>query len=482
MSVDVNSLLKDDTASGPLLRGDTFVNNNLNGIYIRGQVGSGLAEATNATNTTFAGQTYVLDDPYPYLLTTRLDIGDQLEVETAGVQDPNPGNNSFFVNPGMLVKFQRGAGVLDGTNVPMTNTSRSTLNIGDTTYISEFNSNLLINPSTSGFKANSALLAKALFTSFYDDAASTTYTDPISGVTRTVVAALSSVPNGAGTLQPNPGNANVPDASRWGGITIQSGDIGVINSGIFRYGGGAINTGEGTGTQHVLEVGGDSNIATGAYISVTNNTFTDDTDVPINLQPDSLQAGDPTRPLLTGDPFIRGNTFIRNDYNAVGVQGGTAGPEHPANEAVSDTWTGSDFTYLLRDTIVVGPTQRNSILPPTAGGLTTLPAANVTLTLQSTLPGTVLADGTVVPAPGIPLVIKMLTQADAPPTEADGVTPPPAPTRSIGAGPVSSSASMTAPIRPPRSKTTSTTATTARSGSWGFRAISRPGRFVCPSS
>ena len=44
LSVDVDSLRQDDTASGPLLRADTFLDDGLNGIYIRAE-SNGVAEA-----------------------------------------------------------------------------------------------------------------------------------------------------------------------------------------------------------------------------------------------------------------------------------------------------------------------------------------------------------------------------------------------------------------------------------------------------
>ena len=410
LSVDVDSLRKDDIASGPLFRNLTLTGNNLNGIYVRAQVASGRAEPTNATNLAGDGYTYAMDDPYPYLFTSRLTLGSRLQVETSGQQSNTA--DSLFVDPGMLVKFSRGAGIGVASN--------ATINIGDRTYISQYFSNSQFGPTTPGFKANSAQLAKALFTSLSDDVATTNYTDPISGATRTVVAPLIVSVNGAGSNQPTP--TNVPNGSRWGGISIANGAIGVINSAVFRYGGGEINTDNGTGTQHVLEIGSDGS-TTGAHLSITNNTFDSNIDVPINLSPNAIRAGDPTRPLLTGNPFIKSNTFVRNGYNAVGVQGGTPGPDHPANLTVNSTWTGGDYTYLLRDTIVVGPQQQNGRLAPPPATLSTPPPVGLTLTLQSTLPGTVLADGTVVAAPGIPLVIKTQSTPGAVPAETSGVAP-----------------------------------------------------------
>ena len=399
ISADFDSLYQDDVAAGPLLRNDAIANNGLNGILIRAQVGSGAAQATNATDVSNGNagvrRNYVINNPYPYLLTSRLVLGQEQLVETGGVQANIA--DRLYVAPGMIVKVIRGGGIdVSGAG---------SINTGDRTYINEFDAGT-DNPTLAGFRANSAALANALFTSINDDTATTTFTDPATGAIRTVVPALPALPNGAGVNQPTV--SNVPDVSRWGGIAIASGSIAVLNSTIFRYGGGSINTSGGTGTRHLLEVGGSD--FDGAHISVTNNTFVANTDTAINLSAEALLAGDATRPLVSGNPFIHGNVFQSNDINGVGVTGGQLpGPLFPSNLNHSSIWTGSDFTYVLRDTIVLGPVSGGGLLPPpSATGFVPEPSPSVVLTLQSTLPGTLLADGTVVAGPGVPLIIKEL--------------------------------------------------------------------------
>ena len=430
LSVNVDALRADDVAQGPLIRNDQFLNNGLNGIYIRGQVASGVAEPTDSvvypSNPSVRGGTanYVLNSPYPYLLTTRMIVGENL-VEQDNTQAFN--NDRLYVVPGSLVKFQHGAAleVLPGAS----------LNVGDQTYIKEYDNDHLIGPTygatlpngqpnplagqkNPNFKANSALLAQVVFTSLNDDSATTSYFDPITQVTTQIVAALPSLPGGSGALQPTP--TLVPDEARWGGVTIDSGAVGVINSTNLRYGGGLINTAGGSATQHVLELGGGGQ---GSRSSITNNLFTNDSDVPVNLSPNALLAADPSRPLNSGDPFIHGNVFLRNDFNGVGVQGGT-GNVNRSNLSVNSVWTGSDFTYILRDTIVLAGGFLN-IPSNLATTLLPEPKPAITLTLQSTLPGTILADGTTVAAPGVPLIIKLMTTGAQPPSEMSGVTPTP---------------------------------------------------------
>ncbi|WP_435005816.1 Ig-like domain-containing protein [Tundrisphaera lichenicola] len=398
ISVDVDSLRADDIAQGPLIRNDSFLRNGLNGIYIRAE-SSGIAEATNAVsypnNPSTAGgaRNYVLDDPYPYLLTSRLVLGQSLVQETGGTQANLA--NRLYINPGMILKFSR------GSSLELVNSGAS-LNVGDQTYIREFDANNSVGPNSPGFVANSPNLAQAILTSINDDAATTFFFDPISQIRTTIVQPLPAVPGGSGILQPKPGA--VPDAARWGGVTVASGAVAVINSTNLRYGGGSVNSGSGTGTQHVLEL---LNGNSGAKISVTNNVFSDNADAPINAQPNSFLAADPQRPLQSGNPFIHGNVFTGNDLNGVSVQGGTDGINRP-NLTVDSVWAGSDFTYILRNTIVLAGFNTNSL--PNGGdtAFQAIPSPAITLTLQSTLQGTVLADGSTVGAPGVPLIVKLL--------------------------------------------------------------------------
>jgi len=438
LSVDVDSLRQDDTASGPLLRGDSFIDDGLNGIYIRAQL-SGLAEPTNAvayaSNPSALGgaRNYILNDPYPYLLTSVLVVGQQLQVETGGNQ--NGTADRLYVNPGMLVKFEHGA-ALEVVS------SSASLNVGDQTYIREYDADHTVGPifpallpngqanpragqPNPNFKANSSALAKVIFTSLNDDTASTSFFDPISQTTTTIVQPLPAVPGGSGGLQPTPGK--VPDLARWGGVSIAAGSVGVINSTILRYGGGAVNTAIGTGTLQALTLN-PGNDTLGSHVSITNNEFDDNSNDPttgnlnaaISIQPNGILAGDPQRPLLSGDPFIHGNVMLRNGYNAVEVLNYRTSilPFHPANLNVNSTWTGGDYSYLLRNTIVLSGGVPNF---PSSTQLVAPPTPFVTLTLQATLPGTVLADGTAVAAPGVPLIVKLQGGIAS---EAPGVNPP----------------------------------------------------------
>jgi hypothetical protein len=417
LSSDVDSLRADDVAHGPLIRNDQFVNNGLNGIYIRANVGYGVAEPTDAesypTNTTYGGSNYVFNNPYPYLLTSKMQIGEQLAIETSAVTNTT---DRLSIIPGSLVKFETGAWLEIGQDdgFGLNQGTSASLVVGDPTYINEYDNNNNISPSSPGFKANSSQLAKVIFTSFNDNAATTSYTDPVTQVVTTIVAALPALP--ASALTPAPAKGD------WGGIQLDAGSRDTINSAIFNYGGGFINTPAGASTLHALEL--NRSDAEGSFVSITNNNFNNNADVPINTSPNVWLATDPSRPLSSGAPFIHGNVFIGNDDNGVGVQGGTlhnAGSAgNYANLDVNSVWSGSDFTYFLRDTIVLAGGIPQA---PPANRLVATPTPIVDLTLQSTLPGTVLADGTTVAAPGVPLIIKLLNVGSQPQAETLGAVP-----------------------------------------------------------
>ena len=57
----------------------------------------------------------------------------------------------------------------------------------------------------------------------------------------------------------------------------------------------------------------------GTHAIVTNNDFFDNLDTAMQIEPNGLLAGDPLRPLLSGNPFFRGNVMQRNDINGMAV-------------------------------------------------------------------------------------------------------------------------------------------------------------------
>ena len=243
--------------------------------------------------------------------------------------------------------------------------------------------------------------------------------------------------NSKGTNQPTPGN--VPELARWWSLGIQSGAVAVINDAEFRYGGGQLNGPDQTlPSQSVLAF--ITNVTAlnstfsdaGTHAIITHNNFFDNLDTAMQIEPDGLLAADPLRPLQSGNPFFRDNLMQRNDIDGMAVvtsrtylvsadrthvlrpsgrQPGAGG----VNQTVNAVWDDTDLTYVLRGTVVLagystfsGPFGGNKLPVPstTTYGAEQTPA--ITLTIQSALPGTLLADGETIARPGESVLVKML--------------------------------------------------------------------------
>ena len=264
ISADVDSLREDTLGRGLLVRRTNVSNNSLNGIWIRPNL-NGVAAPTNATTAPF-NAAYTLDDPLPYILTSQLITGQTYQVESGSTS----GNAiRLYIQPGMILKSQRGAGIVG---------RGGSINIGDRTYIRQYDANPSIAPTTPGFLPSNSGDARVILTSLFDDNATSFYVDPQTGLATTIVPAIDS-DNGGPVFLPTPGN--VPSQARWGGVTVPSGTRAVIDEVNFLYGGGPLNTEGGTDPlRPALTLTG-----TGANVSVTNNDFLDNLDAAIRIQP-----------------------------------------------------------------------------------------------------------------------------------------------------------------------------------------------------
>src|SRR5262249_14452264 len=156
---------------------------------------------------------YTLDDPLPYILTSQVLIGQELLQNTGG--QTQFVNARLYIQPGMLIKSQRGAGIAVVNN-------DASINIGSRTYINQFDANPNVSPDDAGFKANPATDARVLLTSIYDNAAFTFFFDP-STQQNTIIVPQTDAANSNGANQPTPGN--VPALARWGSVSVQSGAV-----------------------------------------------------------------------------------------------------------------------------------------------------------------------------------------------------------------------------------------------------------------
>ncbi|SIO62070.1 Subtilase family protein [Singulisphaera sp. GP187] len=440
ISADFDSFREDDIARGPLIRRTITSQNSLNGILVRAD-SSGVAQQTDAIlypdNPASLGGTrnYVFDDPLPIILVSQLLVGQQLLQDTGG-QTSFVGSR-LYIQPGMLVKSQRGAGIA------VVNYEAS-MNIGSRTYINQYDADHNVSPNSPGFKANSADDAKVLFTSLYDNVASTSYFDPSTQQTTIIVPAIDSG-NSNGANQPSPNN--VPTLARWGSVSYQSGAVGVVNRAEFRYGGGLVNgPGVSVPNQSVLAfitsdtplnirggltAGGKLVSELGTHVMVTNNDFFDNLDTAMQIEPNGLMAGDAIRPLLSGHPYFRGNVMQRNDIDGLAVVTSNVfqvvtDPNQPirriertfgsggTNLTVNSVWDSTDLTYVLRGSVVLaGDYDRfslNNTAPlPDPTKFVEERKPHITLTVQSALPDTLLADGTKIGRPGETALVKLMS-------------------------------------------------------------------------
>lgn len=421
ISGDLDSFREDDLYRGPTIRNTTLTGNSINGIQIRALPQTGMIEQTNAQKfvsqpaAAGADRIFTLANPLPYVLTAPMLVGEAYSFDN---QSRSAVVNRLYVQPGMLVKS------VPGVTIGAINTGAS-INVGDRTYIKQYDLNNAITPNTPGFQYNPHS-ARPVFTSIYDDDAFTQYVDPVTLLARTIVAA-GDTNNDGGASKLIPGQA-VPLNKRWGGIEIQAGSKAVIDQADFRFGGGAANGPARTiQSQSVLAFTMQSQLSAftnaapaGAFVMVTDNNFNDNFDAAMQIAPNGLLAADPLTPLTSGHPFFRRNVMVNNDINGLAVVTSrgydtvnfarpTEGvmPNGSSNQTVSATWDSTDLTYVVRGSIVVsGYSQFNAPMPDATTYGTVLAPRNV-LTIQSAVPGALLADGSSVSSSGESVIVKL---------------------------------------------------------------------------
>ncbi|MDR3620298.1 MAG: S8 family serine peptidase, partial [Paludisphaera borealis] len=416
IGADMDSFLENEVARGPNIRRVTVVNNSLNGIWLLAQ-NNGFIQPTDATpmadNPSSLGgsQNYAFFQSLPIIVLAQLVVGQQYNVNTGG--NTSWITDRLYVDSGTMMKFNR------GSSIAVLNPG-SSINVGSRDYITKFDINNSYGPGTGNFAALSANDPQVLFTSIYDDLATT-------------------------TLVPQPINVTGETSPRtlgpimWGSIGIQSGALAVMNAATFRYGGGSVNTQQFTlPSQSVLSFINYQSFfnvpfltnSLGTRVYITNNNFYNNFDAAMQIEPDGLLAGDPLHPLVSGHPFLHGNVMQGNGIDGLAVlaarsylldpQGGYSyiGPKeanlnpYASNQSVNALWDLTDITYVVRGTIVLAGSSNGGGAAPVPNPTTyTAPPAPVTsLTIQSAIPGTVLADGSVIPSPGASVVVKLLSE------------------------------------------------------------------------
>ena len=169
IGADFDSFIEDDTARGPLIRQVSVSDNSLNGIWLTSQA-NGLIEPTSAmpypTNPSTLGgsQNYTLDEPLPFIVLAQLIVGQEQLVNTGG--STSWIGNRLYIEPGVMIKFGRGS-ALDVLN------PAASLNVGSRSYINGFDQDNGYSPLSPGYVEESASDPKVLFTSIFDDTATT---------------------------------------------------------------------------------------------------------------------------------------------------------------------------------------------------------------------------------------------------------------------------------------------------------------------
>ena len=367
---------------GPLLRNDTFSNNGLNGIYIRAEVAnSGIAEATNAVqypeqpqHRRWGCQLRPRIDPYPYLLTSQ-----------AGDRFPGPGScmsrcvlSDQHQRPALCRSPACSSSSRHGSCSPDPSV-RSSLNVGDQTPTSV---DVRLEQGTASARSgrrrpdlrpgrmpaeprspaspepelqvsNSVGPGEGdLHLAQRRRTATTSYFDPISqAVTTTIVQALADCSGRVGHLAADREHDRPERRSRRRPLGCRPDRLPELATRsstrpIFRFGGGCHQhqrPGPARNTP-VLSIGGIRQ-RWRARVSITNDEFNDNTDVPINTwTPTPLLADRPDqRPLQSGDPFIHGNVFLNNGLQRRGRDQrhdrAQRGPAQPG--LVNSVWTGT---------------------------------------------------------------------------------------------------------------------------------------------
>ncbi len=357
IGADMDSFREDDTARGPLIRNVTTVNDSLNGIWLTSEA-NGYIEPTTAMSyppnpSSLGGvQNYTFFEPLPFIVLAQLVVGQQLKVDSGG--QVNWVDDRLYIQPGVMMKFDKG-NALNVLN------PGSSLNVGSRSYINGFDQDPNYSPNSPNFVEESASDPQVLFTSIFDDAATTTLVpNPIDVTGETTTPAL------------------VP--GMWGSVGIQSGGIAVINAATFQYGGGLVNTPQfSMPSQSVVAfltfdslfpLSPTASDELGTKVYFTNNNLLHNFDAAMQIEPDGLLAGDPLRPLLSGHPFFRGNVLSGNGIDGMKVIanllyffspnfGTYLGPSDKIglpgyeNQNVSAVWDSTDLTYVVEGSIIL---------------------------------------------------------------------------------------------------------------------------------
>ena len=310
IGADLDSFLADDaTPDGPVIRQLTVQNNSLNALWLISEA-NGFIEPTNSmpnipVNPSSLGgsENYNFFEPLPFAVLAQLVVGQELLENTGGDIAWIP--DRLYIEPGVMIKFAQGS-ALDVLN------PASSLNVGSRSYISGFDQNNGYNPLSTGFVAESASDPNVLFTSIYDDDATTSIV-PAINVTNETAAQMTD------RLIPAPGAASASRAAPSPLLTRPLSSMVAAKSThkTSPYRRNRCWRSSPTTPTSISPTPRLDDLGTHVYI--TNNNFFHNFDSAMQIEPNGLLSGNPLTPLESGNPFLRGNVMSNNGIDALMV-------------------------------------------------------------------------------------------------------------------------------------------------------------------
>ena len=427
IAADLDSFREDDTARGPLIRQVTVPDNSLNGIWLMSEA-NGFIEPTNAMPNYPDQSVARWADRRTTRSSSRCRSSCWRNWSSARSSWSTPAATVDWVHQPALHPARRDDEVRTGSGLDVLNPG-SSLNVGSRSYINGFDQNNGYSPARTGFVDESASDPKVLFTSIYDDTATThpgARPDQRDRRDRRAIDGQAD-PGGVGQRR-HPERCHSPSSTRPRSSTAAARSTRRTSrsprSRSWRSS-PTIPTSISTPTRHA---------DLGTHVYITNNNFFNNFDAAMQIEPNGLLAGNPLTPLVSGHPFFRGNVMSNNGIDGLVVVTNQvyiytndyasvprARRRHRrrrayANLTVDSVWDLTDMTYVLQGTLIIdgaydflgfGADTSTHAPVPSLTTYATDPAPVISLTIQAALPGTLLADGETIPSPGQSVIVKL---------------------------------------------------------------------------
>ena len=240
----------------------------------------------------------------PFVVLAQLVVGQEFLENTGGDSPGSP--NRLYIQPGVMIKFNTG-------QRPRRAQPGVQLERRLAVVHQRLRPEQRLQPAVTGFVDESAADPHVLFTSLFDDQATTTLVpNPINVTNET--AAQSASQAGSGGV----GQRRHPERRA---RRHQRGHLPVWR-----------RRSQHAGLHHPLAIGArihhrlhrlhsqsDRPDDSGTHVYITNNNFFNNFDAAMQIEPNGLMAGNPLTPLESGNPFLRGNVMTGNGIDGLMV-------------------------------------------------------------------------------------------------------------------------------------------------------------------